>query len=127
MSASQTMISARPGANYGFSRKDTLLAVAAMSLLLGACAHNGGEAPGLQWQFNSSDAGGSPAGPGMFAVESSQLADVTQESPAADAAVSEHKLNSSACGKGDTSGWSDNCYVYRGGRDPVTGRAVTQL
>ena len=122
MSASQM------SANYDFRRIGSLLAVGAMSLLLGACAHNGGEAPALQWQFNASDAGGSPAGAGMFAVESSQLADVTVDGPAADApAVSEHSASPPACGKSGNSGWSDNCYVYRGGRDPITGRAVTQL
>ena len=122
MSASQM------SANYDFRRIGSLLAIGAMSLLLGACAHNGGEAPALRWQFNASDAGGSPAGAGMFAVDSSQLADVTVDSPAGDAAaVTEHSASPPTCGKGDNSGWSDNCYVYRGGRDPVTGRAVTQL
>ncbi len=122
MSASQM------SANYDFRRIATLLAVGAMALLLGACAHNGGEAPALQWQFNSSDAGSPPAGPGMFTVESSPLADVTAEGPVAEApAVSEHSASPPTCGKGGNSGWSDNCYVYRGGRDPVTGRAVTQL
>ncbi len=122
------MSASKVSANYDFRRIGTLLAVGAMSLLLGACAHNGGEAPALQWQFNASDAGAPPAGPGMFAVESSQLADVTAESSAADApAVTEHNASPPACGKGGNSGWSDNCYVYRGGRDPVTGRAVTQL
>jgi cell division septation protein DedD len=128
MSALQKMIPAAFGANYDFRRMGTLLAVGAMTLLLGACAHNGGEAPALQWQFNASDAGSPAASPGMFAVESSQLADVTVESPAADApAASEHSASPPACGKGGNSGWSDNCDVYRGGRDPVTGRAVTQL
>ena len=123
------MSASKMSANYDFRRIGTLLAVGAMSLLLGACAHNGGEAPALQWQFNTSDAGSPAAGPGMFAVESSQLADVTVESPPADApaASSEHSASPPACGKGGDSGWSDNCYVYRGGRDPVTGRAVTQL
>ena len=128
MSASQKLNSAALGANYDFRRIGRLLAVGAMTLLLGACAHNGGEAPALQWQFNASDAGAPAAGPGMFAVESSQLADVPVESPAADAsAVSAPASTSPACGKDGNSGWSDNCYVYRGGRDPVTGRAVTQL
>ena len=45
-----------------FRRMGALLIVGAMSLLLGACAHNAGNAPGVQWQFNSSDAGS--AGPG---------------------------------------------------------------
>ncbi len=75
------MSASKMSANYDFRRIATLLAVGAMALLLGACAHNGGEAPALQWQFNASDAGAPPAGPGMFAVESSQLADVTAESP----------------------------------------------
>ena len=119
------MSASKPSATPDRPRLGTLLAVAAVSLLLGACAHNGGEAPSLQWQFNSSDAGELPARPGMYAVESSQLADVPMESrePAPPAAA-EH---SSACGAGDKSGWSDNCYVYRGGRDPVSGRAVTRL
>ena len=122
------MSASKISTNSGFRRIGLVLAVGAMSLLLGACAHNGGEAPALQWQFNASDAGGSPAGPGMFAVESSQLADVTVDSGVADApAGSEHNASPPACGHGGDSGWSDNCYVYRGGRDPVTGRAVTQL
>lgn len=122
------MSASKVSANCDFRRIGRLLAVGAMSLLLGACAHNGGEAPALQWQFNASDAGAPATGPGMYAVESSQLADVTAESPAADVpAVSEHSASSPACGEGGNSGWSDNCYVYRGGRDPVTGRAVTQL
>jgi hypothetical protein len=122
------MSASKMNANYDFRRIGTLLAVGAISVLLGACAHNGGEAPALQWQFNSSDASGPPAGPGMFAVESSPLADVTVESAAVDApAASEHSASPPACGKGGNSGWSDNCYVYRGGRDPVTGRAMTQL
>jgi hypothetical protein len=122
------MSASKMSANYDFRRIATFLAVGAMALLLGACAHNGGEAPALQWQFNASDAGGPPAGPGMLAVESSPLADVTAKSPVADApAVSEHGASPPTCGKGGNSGWSDNCYVYRGGRDPVTGRAVTQL
>ena len=88
------MSASKMSATYDFRRIGMFLAVGAMSLLLGACAHNGGEAPALQWQFNASDAGGAPAGPGMLAVESSQLADVTVESPAADApAVSEHSAN----------------------------------
>ena len=122
------MSGSKISARYDFRRIVTLLAVGAMALLLGACAHNGGEAPALQWQFNSSDAGSSPAGPGMFAVESSPLADVTAESPVDEApALSEHTAAPPSCGQGGNSGWSDNCYVYRGGRDPVTGRAVTQL
>jgi hypothetical protein len=115
-------------ANYDFRRMGALLTVGAMAFFLGACAHNGGEAPALQWQFNSSDAGNPASGPAMLAVESSPLADVTGESPAEDAsAVSEHGASAPACGTGGDAGWSDNCYVYRGGRDPITGRAVTQL
>lgn len=104
------------------------LIVGAMSLLLGACAHNVGNAPGVQWQFNASDAGST--GPAMYAVDSTPLADDTVEtSPieARRAEAAEHSAAAPACGQGDTSGWSDNCYVYRGGRDPVTGRASTQL
>jgi hypothetical protein len=99
-----------------------------MSLLLGACAHNGGDAPGVQWQFNTSDAGS--AGPVMYGVDSASVGDVAverSEIEAPTAAGSEHSATAPTCGQGDTSGWSDNCYVYRGGRDPVTGRAFTQL
>jgi hypothetical protein len=113
---------------FDFRRMGPLLTVGAMSLLLGACAHNAGNAPGVQWQFNASDAGST--GPAMYAVDSTPLADDTIETspieaPRAEAA--EHSAAAPACGQGDTSGWADNCYVYRGGRDPVTGRALTQL
>lgn len=113
---------------FDFRRMGPFLIVGAMSLLLGACAHNAGNAPSVQWQFNASDAGST--GPAMYAVDSTPLADNTVESspieaPRADA--SEQSAAAPACGHGDTSGWSDNCYVYRGGRDPVTGRASTQL
>lgn len=101
--------------------------VGAISLLLGACAHNAGNAPAVQWQYNSSEAGS--AGPSMYRVDSEPLADVTVqdsaiEAPRADA--SEHSADTRACGQGGD-GWSSNCYVYRGGRDPITGRASTQL
>ena len=113
---------------FDFRRIGPFLIVGAMSLLLGACAHNSGNAPSVQWQFNASDAGST--GPAMYAVDSAPLADSTVESspieaPRAEAA--EQSAAAPACGHGDTSGWSDNCYVYRGGRDPVTGRASTQL
>jgi hypothetical protein len=115
-------------AKYGFCRLAGVLIVGGMALFLGACAHNGGQAPGVQWQFNTSDAGS--AGPMMYAVDSSPVGDAAVErsaiaAPAAEG--SEHNASAPACGHGDTSGWSDNCYVYRGGRDPVTGRAYTQL
>jgi hypothetical protein len=113
---------------FDFRRMGALVIVGAMSLLLGACAHNAGNAPSVQWQFNASDSGGT--GPAMYAVDSAPLADNTVESSpieAPRAEASEQSAAAPACGHGDTSGWSDNCYVYRGGRDPVTGRASTQL
>jgi len=120
---------AAPRSKHGFRRVSGMLIVGATSLLLGACAHNGGDAPGVQWQFNTSDAGS--AGPVMYGVDSGPVGDVAVErseieAPAA-AEGSEHSASAPTCGHGDTSGWSDNCYVYRGGRDPVTGRAYTQL
>jgi hypothetical protein len=113
---------------FDFRRMGPFLIVAAMSLLLGACAHNSGNAPSVQWQFNASDAGST--GPAMYAVDSVPLADNTVESSPIEAPrteAAEQSAAAPACGHGDTSGWSDNCYVYRGGRDPVTGRASTQL
>jgi hypothetical protein len=71
-----------------------IVAIAA-SALLGACAHNPGDMPALQWQAVS-------------ATDASAAAySSTETSPA------------TGCG--------DACYVYRGGRDPSTGRAYTQL
>jgi hypothetical protein len=70
------------------------------SLLLGACAHNVAETPALQWQVNTVEATGSGGAYGA-----------AETSPA------------SGCG---ASG-GDGCYVYRGGRDPTTGLAYTQL
>jgi hypothetical protein len=67
------------------------IAVAA-STLFGACAHNPGDVPALQWQVNTVDA-------------------TQAQAPAY-----------SAAGRS-----SDSGYVYRGGRDPDTGRAYTQL
>ncbi|HEY8246680.1 MAG TPA: hypothetical protein VIG38_05310 [Hyphomicrobium sp.] len=118
---------AAPRPRHGLSRLAGVLIVGGITLFLGACAHNGGEAPGVQWQFNAADAGS--AGPMMYSVDSAPAGDTTVERSAIDAPAaegSEHNA-ASACGQGDTSGWSDNCYVYRGGRDPVTGRAYTQL
>ncbi len=125
MFASQTIQS--PRSLNAVRRTGALLIVGAMSLLLGACAHNAGNAPAMQWQFNSSDAGN--AGPAMYAVDSEPLADVTVHNSAVEAPraeASEHSSASPTCGHGGD-GWSSNCYVYRGGRDPITGRASTQL
>jgi hypothetical protein len=66
-------------------------------LLLGACAHNVAETPALQWQVN--------------AVEATEGSGAAETSP--------------ATGCGESGG--DSCYVYRGGRDPYTGLAYTQL
>ena len=98
---------------FDFRRMATPVIVGAITLMLGACAHNTGN-----------------AGPSMYAVESTPLADDTVESSPIDpphSEASEQSAAAPACGHGDASGWSDNCYVYRGGRDPVTGRASTQL
>jgi hypothetical protein len=82
------------------NRFSGLVIAGAASLLLGACAHNVAETPALQWQVNTVAADGSDAAYG--AAETS-----------------------SATGCGESGG--DGCYVYRGGRDPYTGLAYTQL
>ena len=71
------------------------------SLLLGACAHNVAETLALQWQVNTVEATEGSGG-SYGAAETS-----------------------SATGCGENGG--DGCYVYRGGRDPYTGLAYTQL
>jgi hypothetical protein len=107
------------------------LAAASLSLLLGACAQNNGAAPAMQWQFNSSEAG--DASPQMYAVDTGPAVETPVERASlapvskTEAEDSEHSASSSNCGSADPSGWSDSCYVYRGGRDPVTGRAYRQL
>ena len=83
------------------SRFTALLIAGTASLLLGACAHNVAETPALQWQVNTVEA--------------------TEGSGAAYGAVE----NSPTTGCGENGG--DGCYVYRGGRDPYTGLAYTQL
>jgi hypothetical protein len=86
----------------GLVRFVGLIAVCGSALCLGACAHNAAEAPALEWQINSTDG----SGPSQSTFDS-----------AAGAASS---LN---CGHDNP----DGCYEYRGGRDPVTGLAYTQL
>jgi hypothetical protein len=83
------------------NRFSGLLIAGAASLLLGACAHNVAETPALQWQVNTVEATGD-AGAAYGTVEAAPDA---------------------GCGAGG----GDGCYVYRGGRDPVTGLAYTQL
>ena len=78
-----------------------LLIAGTASLLLGACAHNVAETPALQWQVNTVEATEGSGG-SYGAAETS-----------------------SATGCGENGG--DGCYVYRGGRDPYTGLAYTQL
>ena len=78
-----------------------LIIAGTASLLLGACAHNVAETPALQWQVNTVEA--------------------TEGSSAAYGAAE----TSPATGCGESGG--DGCYVYRGGRDPYTGLAYTQL
>jgi len=84
-------------------RASGLLIVGVASLLLGACAHNVVDAPGLQWQ-----------------VTTVETADAQEEALDASAGAAS-SLN---CGH---DGQSGECYVYRGGRDPITGLAFTQL
>jgi hypothetical protein len=92
--------SARIASRHIFGKRfSALLITGTASLLLGACAHNVAETPALQWQVNTVEATGS--GSAYGAAESS---------PA------------SGCGES-----GDGCYVYRGGRDPQTGLAYTQL
>jgi hypothetical protein len=81
-------------------RAATPLIVGAASLLLGACAHNVADAPGLQWQVTT--------------IEGADA----QEGAAEASAGASSSLN---CEQ------ADHCYVYRGGRDPLTGLALTQL
>ena len=71
------------------------------SLLLGACSHNVAETPALQWQVN------------------------TVEAPEGSGAAYGAAETSPTTGCGESGG--DGCYVYRGGRDPHTGLAYTQL
>jgi hypothetical protein len=78
-----------------------LLIAGTASLLLGACAHNVAETPALQWQVHTVEA--------------------TEGSGATYGAAE----TSPATGCGESGG--DGCYVYRGGRDPYTGLAYTQL
>ena len=92
--------SARIASRQIFGNRFTALIIAGTtSLLLGACAHNVAETPALQWQVNTVEATGSDAAYGA-----------AETSPA------------TACGES-----GDGCYVYRGGRDPHTGLAYTQL
>ena len=70
----------------------------------------------------------SPDGPYMYAidpVENSAIEAAPVEEQAAEAST--RSAPASHCGAKDNSGWSDQCYVYRGGRDPKTGLAYTQL
>ncbi len=120
---------ATPGrSNHASCRFGGLLIVSVLSLALGACAHNGGDAPAMQWQFNSSEVG--RTGPQMYqfgaaadeTVERAVLAEPDDVAPQA-----QHAAPAAPCGHGAEPGWSDNCNVYRGGRDASTGRAYTQL
>ena len=80
-------------------RRIAILSIAvAASTLTGACAHNPGDMPALQWQVNT-----------------------------VDATLAEAPAYSSAYTSSDTGCGAGGCYVYRGGRDPDTGRAYTQL
>lgn len=83
------------------ARRLTLFLVGAMSLSLGACAHNVTDAPALQWQVNTVDA----------SIDSEPVG------------TSAGAPSSWSCGSDNP----DACYVYRGGRDPKTGLAFTQL
>lgn len=78
-----------------------LFIVSAMSLALGACAHNVADAPALQWQVKTVEASGDGELVG----------------------ASDGASSSWNCGRDNP----DACYVYRGGRDPKTGLAFTQL
>jgi hypothetical protein len=94
--------SARIASRQFLGHPFTGLVIAGMaSLLLGACAHNVAETPALQWRVNTVEA--------------------TEGSGAAYGAVE----TSPATGCGESGG--DGCHVYRGGRDPYTGLAYTQL
>jgi hypothetical protein len=79
-----------------------LLIVGAMALSLGACAHNVADGPTLQWQVTTDD--GADAG-----------------APALGAAAG------ASTAWGSANEGAEEHYVYRGGRDPKTGLAFTQL
>lgn len=104
-----------------------LIALGAPLVAAGGCAHNVAEAPGLQWQFSDAE---QEAPAATFAtVDRSPLPPVEAAEPANETASdpSAQPAPSAKCGSPRGSGWADNCYVYRGGRDPKTGRAYTQL
>ena len=109
-------------------RSILLIALSAPLVAAGGCAHNVAEAPpGLQWQFNDAE---QEAPTATFAtVDRSPLPPIEAAEPANETASdqSAQQTPSAKCGSPRGSGWADNCYVYRGGRDPKTGRAYTQL
>lgn len=83
-----------------------LLMVCSAAMIVGACAHNPGDIPELQWQLSTvSDA----------------------PSHALLNAAAEPQPPQSGCPKVEDGGREGGCYVYRGGRDPRTGLAYTQL
>jgi hypothetical protein len=103
-------------------RRTGLILACGLALLAGGCAHNGGDAPALQWQFGSAD---SAPGPTMYSVEPVERSPIDVAPTQSQAA--ESSAASTACGSSSGAGWSDRCYVYRGGRDPKTGLAYSQL
>ena len=75
------------------------IAIAAtVPLFFGGCAHNAAETPALQWQMSTGETG-QPETPAYAAQTPSPT----------------------------SAGTEDDCCVYRGGRDPKTGLAYTQL
>jgi hypothetical protein len=76
-----------------------IVSAAAMSALFGGCAHTAPETPALQWQMSTAEA---------QQEGRAYVAQKTETTPA------------SACA-------GDVCYLYRGGRDPKSGLAYTQL
>jgi hypothetical protein len=112
--------------------KHTVRRFAALGLACGlalsaAGCSNGGQAPAMQYGYADGNASSSPT---MYSVEHDTRT-ATDETPAQNVAP-DQTANSpwvlgTNCNPANKSTWSDRCYVYRGGRDPVTGRAYTQL
>lgn len=108
-------------------RQGALILACGLALFVSGCAQNSGQAPAMQYGYADSANNSSPT---MYSVEHDTRAAVDEtpieNNEPANAANSPWVLGTN-CGTTDKSGWSDRCYVYRGGRDPVTGRAYTQL
>jgi hypothetical protein len=99
-------------ANHVCRRASALLIALGAPLFAGACAHNVADTPALQWRLDAAE---------------TDTADAANTAQAAAPDRSAEAAPATACGQPGQPGWSDRCYVYRGGRDPKTGLAYTQL